>query len=74
MDIKLQPVETQKKWLRQRGWVTRTEGVWIDPDTRIPYAFPVAIDHALAECRIASDYDIKPEPPLRKDDSPFPIK
>lgn len=72
MDIKKQPREIQEKWLQQRGWVMRSQGVWVDPDTRTPYAFPVALDRALSECRIASDYELRPDPPPRKDDSPFP--
>jgi hypothetical protein len=73
MDIKSQPRATQEKWLQQRGWVLRSQGVWIDPDNRMPFAFPVAVDRALSECRIASDFELKPESPPRKDDAPFPL-
>jgi hypothetical protein len=73
MDIKSQPVEIQQKWLRQRGWQQNTKGTWIDPDTRMPYCMNVAVDRAMADCRIASDMELKPEAPDRKDDSPFPI-
>jgi len=70
MDIKKQPVEIQRKWLQQRGWQPRSIHIWVDPDTRIGYWFTVALDRALADCRIESDYELKPEMPDRKDDAP----
>jgi hypothetical protein len=74
MDIKSQPVENQQKWLRQRGWHPgNTPGTWIDPDTRTSYITSVAVDRALADCRITSDMELKPDAPPRKDDAPFPL-
>jgi len=70
MDIKKQPIEIQKKWLQQRGWQPRSDQIWVDPDTRVGYFFTVALDRALSECRIDSDFQLKPDAPPRKDDAP----
>lgn len=73
MDIKKLPVEKQQQWLEQRGWRRGKPGMWIDPDTRVPYYFTMALDRAIAECRIDSDLELKPEVPPRKDDAPPPV-
>jgi hypothetical protein len=73
MDIKKLPVEDQKKWLQQRGWCEGKPGMWVDPDTRVSYFFSIAVDRAIADCRIDSDMELKPVVPSRKDDSPPPV-
>jgi hypothetical protein len=73
MDIKKLTVDQQQKWLQQRNWREGKPGTWIDPDTRVPYCFAVALDRAIADCRIDSDMELKPEAPPRKDDSPPPV-
>lgn len=72
MDIKKLPIEQQRLWLEQRGWQRHPEHahVWIDPDTRINYHFSIALDRAVADCRIESDTVLKPVVPPRKDDAP----
>lgn len=73
MDIKQQPLDIQKKWLNQRGWREGKPGMWVDPNTRTSYYITIALDRAVAECHIASDLELKPDVPPRKDDAPPPI-
>jgi len=63
MDIKSLPIEKQKQWLEQRGWQPSPDrvNVYIDPDTRMSFFFPVALDRALAECRLPTDFELKPK-------------
>ena len=73
MDIKKLTVEKQRLWLEQRGWRQGKPGMWIDPDTRVPYYFTMALDRAISECRIDSDLELKVTDPGRKDDAPPPV-
>jgi hypothetical protein len=63
MDIKSLPIEKQKQWLEQRGWQPSPDrpNVYIDPDTRMNFFFTVALDRALAECRLPTDFELKPK-------------
>lgn len=72
MDIKKAPLETQVRWLKQRGWQPSSEqkSIWIDPCTRIGYYFAVALARAIDDCHIDSDFELKIEQASRKDDSP----
>ena len=74
MDISKASVEDQKRWLQQRGWEVHPEqpNVFIDPDTRINYYLTVAVTRALADCRVASDTELNPANPPRKDDAAWP--
>jgi hypothetical protein len=68
MDIHTQPREIQVKWLSQRGWEPHPEllNVFIDPDTRETRYLSQALVKALADCRLASDFELKVEPPAPK--------
>lgn len=69
MDIKTLPIEKQKEWLEQRGWKPHDEkpNVYIDPNTRTPVLFSVALDRAIAECRLAADSELWPKHTQRRD-------
>ena len=74
MDISKASLADQTKWLQQRGWQPKAgnPNVFIDPDTRINYYIKLAIERALADCRVASDSQLNPPNPPRKDDAPWP--
>jgi hypothetical protein len=76
MDISKAPIGQQKAWLIQRGWQPdpHKANVFLDPDTRVPYFIKVAVDRALTDCRIASDSELNPVVPPRKDDAPPPTR
>jgi hypothetical protein len=69
MDIKKLSVEQQKQWLEQRGWQPHPDkpNVYIDPNTRMNCLFSVALDRALADCRLAADSELWPRPVHRRD-------
>jgi len=63
VDIKTLPIEKQKEWLAQRGWQPHESkpNVYIDPNTRTACLFSVALDRAIADCRLAADSELWPK-------------
>jgi len=51
--------EEQKKWLKQRGWITDGAS-WRDPDLGISFGFAAALDRAKKACRLPADFELRP--------------
>jgi hypothetical protein len=64
MNARIERMSVTEKisWLKQRGWIANESltNMYVSPDTGVSYCFNVALKLAEDDCKIDTDYDLKP--------------